>query len=59
MKFLLVVLAVHLVAELVSAKRKESKGNNTEKRSQTVFHPARVSAAIKKLCAEGGNKQSP
>lgn len=40
MKFLLVVLAVHLVAELVSAKRKENKGNSTEKRSQTVFHPA-------------------
>jgi len=40
MKFLLVVLAVHFVAELVSAKRKENKGNSTEKRSQTVFHPA-------------------
>lgn len=40
MKFLLVVLAVHLVAELVSAKRKGNKGNDAEKRNQTVFHPA-------------------
>lgn len=50
MKFLLVVLAVHLVAELVSAKRKESKGNNTEKRSQTVFHPASFRCDKKIMC---------
>lgn len=40
MKFLLVVLAAHFVAELVSVKRKENKGNDTERKSQTVFHPA-------------------
>jgi hypothetical protein len=40
MKFLLVVLAVHLVAELVGSKRKENKGNDTERKNQTVFHPA-------------------
>jgi hypothetical protein len=40
MKFLLVVLAVHFVAELVGTKRKENKGNDTGKKSPTVFHPA-------------------
>ncbi len=39
MKFLLVVLAIHLVGELISNKRKDNK-NDEVKGTNNVRHPA-------------------
>lgn len=39
MKFLMIVLAVHFVAEMISNKRKD-KGNEAGERCDKVVHPA-------------------
>jgi hypothetical protein len=40
MKFLLIVLAIHLVGELISTKRKDNKNNKAEMMDNNVHHPA-------------------
>ena len=40
MKFVLIVLAVHLVADLISAKKKEIKVDNSDAGTSEVLHPA-------------------
>jgi len=40
MKFLMIVLAVHFVAEVISNKRKEMTGNKAGEKEEKVLHPA-------------------
>ena len=40
MKFLLIVLAIHIVGELISNKRKDSKLDKAEGVNENVRHPA-------------------
>lgn len=40
MKFLMIVLAVHFVAEIISRKRKETDRGNGDERNKDVRHPA-------------------
>ena len=40
MKFLLIVFALHVIGELISNKRKNSKLDETEVMNENVRHPA-------------------
>jgi hypothetical protein len=40
MKFLIIVLAVHFVAEMISIKRKSISNNNADEANEKIFHPA-------------------
>jgi hypothetical protein len=40
MKFLMIVLAVHFVAEMIANKRKDINDNNSGETNETVLHPA-------------------
>jgi hypothetical protein len=40
MKFLMIVLAVHFVAEMIGNKRNEAKSNNAGERNDNIRHPA-------------------
>lgn len=40
MKFLLIVLAIHLIGELIGTKIKDKKRNEASRQSDTVRHPA-------------------
>lgn len=42
MKFLLIVLALHLVGELISNKRKDRKTKEAEVMNDNVCHPAEI-----------------
>jgi hypothetical protein len=40
MKFLMIVLAVHFAAEVISNKRKEINGNKADEKEKKILHPA-------------------
>ncbi|MEO7923303.1 MAG: hypothetical protein ABIR30_06475 [Chitinophagaceae bacterium] len=40
MKFLLIVLGIHLVGELISNKRKDNKSNGPQLMNGKIYHPA-------------------
>ncbi|MEI9806735.1 MAG: hypothetical protein WDO16_01980 [Bacteroidota bacterium] len=40
MKFLMIVLAVHFVAEMVSTKRKEMISDHAGEKDERILHPA-------------------
>ena len=40
MKFLMIVLAVHFVAEVISNKRKEMTDNKAGEKEEKILHPA-------------------